>query len=53
MDEMSRCSRRARGRSLKSYNGQMSSKDLSIHIGHEELVIRGRYETASIINGVC
>lgn len=28
----------------------MSSKDLSIHIGHEELVIRGRYETASIIN---
>ena len=28
----------------------MSSKDLSIHIGHEELVIRGRYETVSIIN---
>ena len=34
----------------ESYSDHMSSKDLSIHIGHEELVIRGRYETVSIIN---
>ena len=27
-----------------------SAHDLSIHIGHEELVVRQRYETLSILN---
>lgn len=29
-----------------------ADKDLTIHIGHDELVIRQRYEVASIINDI-
>jgi hypothetical protein len=33
-------------------SGDTASNDLAIHIGHDELVIRRRYETASIANDV-
>ncbi|WP_147107237.1 YrhK family protein [Nesterenkonia populi] len=32
--------------------GEPKDKDLTLHIGHEELTIRQRYEVASIINDI-
>lgn len=30
----------------------MSKKDIELHIGHDELILRGRYEVLSILNDV-
>ena len=40
------------GSSRASGSSQSSDRDLTIHIGHDEVVIRRRYETASIANDV-
>lgn len=34
------------------YSGSMSSEDLHLRIGHDEIVLRQRYEVLSIVNDI-